>query len=295
MTGKYQQQISVTRGTPGCVITLIDESGSMAGEFGLDSRLKSEVVARTINTFIYNLVGHCTKGEDIIDYLHFSAIGYGRGGAYDLLGEGTAPGGLMFMSEINDKAEYEEVEKDDGTGNIMKVHLPKWFNPVNEGGTPMTDAYEMAEKKLYEWTKHYPDSLPPVVLNITDGAPNYKDKAEEAAKSIKNISTSDGNVLIYCCHISGESGEPIKYPKILKTYEEELKETSGKIETDPHLPNEAAQLLFRMSSEIPHSMLAYAKKSNLPVSEGSRGFIYNSDSADLIKFLRIGTVTEFIE
>jgi hypothetical protein len=44
-----------------------------------------------------------------------------------------------------------------------------------------------------------------------------------------------------------------------------------------------------MSSELPPHMRSYAANNHYDVTEGSRGFVYNSDMVSLVQFLDIGT------
>lgn len=55
------------------------------------------------------------------------------------------------------------------------------------------------------------------------------------------------------------------------------------------MPYLAEISLFEMSSELPLHMREYAANNHYDVSDGSRGFVYNSDMVSLVQFLDIGT------
>ena len=282
MSGTYKQEISATKNLPGCVIVLLDQSGSMSEQFGADKRSKAVAAARAVNMALESLVDQCTKGESVRDYFHAGVIGYGTNAAAELLGGGSGPAGLLTTSELETKAQIEKIETEemDATGKLKVVNQNKWFDPVFAGGTPMAEALKMACNKLKAWVEKYPDSFPPIVLNITDGEANVPEAAEAAAQELQKISTSDGDTLLFNCHISTSGEAAIEYPT-----------------SDLGLPDNHAKWLFQISSDIPgssdvkDSMIWNARAAGLStVINGSRGFVYNATPGKLVKFLKIGTV-----
>jgi uncharacterized protein YegL len=275
MAGTYKQEISATKNLPSCLIVLLDQSGSMADQFGADKRSKAIAAALAVNRALEMLVDNCTKGEDVRDYFHVGVIGYGNNAAQDLLTGGSGPAGLLISSKLEERAATVEVETEevDHAGNLKVDQLNKWFDPVANGGTPMDEAFNMASAKLQQWVASYPNSFPPMVLNITDGEPNQPDVAESAARALQQIKTSDGDTLLFNCHISSTGAAAVEYPT-----------------SEQGLPDDKAQWLFRISSEIPESLVSNAQAAGLTsVVPGSRGFVYNANAGKLVKFLRIGT------
>ena len=129
MAGTYKQEISATKNLPGCLIVLLDQSGSMAEQYGADKRSKAVAAARAVNTALEALVDQCTKGESVREYFHVGIIGYGTNAAAELLGGGSGPAGLLTASELETKAQVEEIEteEDDGTGKLKVERRSKWF------------------------------------------------------------------------------------------------------------------------------------------------------------------------
>jgi len=72
----YSAEIS--RSNPTCFIFLLDQSGSMAEQFGGESvTRKADFVADVVNRTLHDLVIRCTRTEAIHNYYHISVVGYG--------------------------------------------------------------------------------------------------------------------------------------------------------------------------------------------------------------------------
>ncbi len=72
----YSAEIS--RGNPTCFVFLLDQSGSMADQFGSEhSQRKADFVADVVNRTLHDLVIRCTKTEEVRNYYYISIIGYG--------------------------------------------------------------------------------------------------------------------------------------------------------------------------------------------------------------------------
>jgi hypothetical protein len=110
-----------------------------------------------------------------------------------------------------------------------------------------------------------------VVINISDGEPTDGDPML-VAENLQRLSSTDGNVVLFNLHLSSQSSTPIEFP-----------------DTDSALPDDHARLLFRMSSSLPPHLKKAATAEGIPVSEGTRGFVFNADMVSVIKFLEIGT------
>ncbi|KXB96880.1 MAG: hypothetical protein AA908_09770 [Chlorobi bacterium NICIL-2] len=267
----------ISRANPSCFLFLIDQSGSMADPFGAgeSGRRKADGVADAINRLLQNLVIKCAKEEGVRDYYHVGVIGYGAhvGPAFSgaLAGRELVP-----VSEIgNMPARIEERIKkvDDGAGGLVdqSIRFPIWFDPVANGGTPMCQALGRAKAILEGWLAQHPACFPPIVINITDGEATDGDPSA-AADAIRKLSSNDGEVLLFNVHLSSQRATPIEFP-----------------DTEAGLPDQFAQLLFRMSSPLPAYMRSIAQQEGYKVSEGTRGFVFNADIVAVIRFLDIGT------
>ena len=270
----YQAQIS--RANPSAFVFLVDQSASMREPWGAETgKAKADAVATILNRLLQNLVLRCAKEEGIRDYYSVAVVGYGAS-VGSALGGTLAGEDLVAISKLgNSPIRVDDVTKkvDDGAGGILEqtVRLPIWVDPKAENGTPMTAAFGYARSLLEPWVQSHPDSLPPIVVNITDGAPTDGDPTA-AAEMLKQLATSDGPVLLFNVNISAGAGAPIEYP------------------SNPEvLPDDHARLLFAISSPLPPYMRTAAAEEELRVEEDSRGFTFQGDPVATIRFLDIGT------
>ena len=271
----YQAEIS--RENPSSFVFLVDQSGSMRNPFGgASAKSKSEAVADAINRFLQNLSIMCSKADGVRDFYHIGVIGYSNA-ADSLLDVNDDPQRLVPISELaSNPLRVEERLKriDDGAGGFIEqsVKFPIWFEPVAYGRTFMGHAIEMCSTFLSDFIGAHPDCYPPIVINITDGAYDPESNPVEPAKSLREIASSDGNVLFFNVHISHLGGHPIEFP-----------------DSRGELADDYAQLLFDMSSKLPPSMLELAISEEYVVSDESRGFVFNGDLISVIRFIDIGT------
>jgi hypothetical protein len=184
---------------------------------------------------------------------------------------------LVSISDIgNNPARMERRMKsfyDEDTGDLMEteVEMPIWVEPKAEGGTPMCSALYKAYEMVSQWIGEHPKSFPPVVIHITDGESQEGDPLPYA-DPLKDLATEDGNVLLFNCHLSMMSSDPFLFPH-----------------TDEILPDKLAQVLFRMSSELPEKLFQSAVAEGFELQPGARGMAFNADMVSLIKFLDMGT------
>lgn len=272
----YSAEIS--RNNPTAFLFAIDRSGSMEESMG-DGISKAAILSDVMNRFFSELLIKCTKSEGIRNYFDVGVIGYDSSLGVvnplpgDLTGEWMNP---VSAFETNVLRLEERVKKiPDGAGGLVEttVRFPVWFDPIAAGSTPMCAALQTAYDVLNYWCATHPNSYPPLLVHITDGQSTDGDP-ESFAKNIQSLSTSDGNVLVFNLHLSSKGGQEVLFPS-----------------TTMGLPDNYAEKLFRMSSPLPMSMVALAKREGLQkVSSESHGFAYNvKDIATLVTFVDIGT------
>lgn len=270
----YSAEIS--RVNPSCFIFLIDQSGSMVEPIsGSDNKRKCDSVADAINRLLHNLIIKCARGEGVRNFYEVCVIGYGATVAPAFSGK-LAGRELVPISEVaTSPARVEErvKEVDDGAGGIItrKIKFPIWFEPQAKGFTPMGQALSLAHKILAEWTNQHQNSYPPIVINITDGEATDTGPVPQA-EALRTLSTFDGNVLLFNCHISNRPVPPVIFP-----------------DSDGGLADDLARTLFQVSSPLPVSLREMARNENVQLGEHARGFAFNADLVELIRFLDIGT------
>ena len=276
----YQKTVGTPH--PGLFIILIDQSGSMNVSFeGGNSR--AEVAALAVNRCIQSILQRCKQMEHTKDRCYVVVIGYG---APTVNPKAAGQNAYLIVggkiSEVEKQIiRTDEIKKNakvsDGAGGLMDgqkiIKLDIWVDPCVEGSTPMDEAFMKAEEFASKWVLEHPDNFPPVVVNITDGEPNDPVAAEKAARSLMNVATSDGNLLLFNAHISNGQGKLV-IPS-----------------SESAIPSPLGKLMFRLSSEIPASMIEIAKKVGFEDAKmGSRGLIINGEAGDMIQLIDFGSV-----
>lgn len=279
----YSAEIS--RQQPAAFLFLLDQSASMQDRFGGAKERgdaapsKARVLADTVNRLLQNLVLRCAKEDGVRDYFHVGVVGYGdRVQPLITPADGFgAPGGLVPISHLAERPlrlESRVQRVPDGSGGVREQHtrVPIWFEPHAHNGTPMCAALDLGTQLVRRWTAAFPDSYPPVVLNVTDGEATDGDPLRPA-QLLRSYGTSDGEALLFNVHLSEHDEVPVAFPERLD-----------------ELPRNAhARQLFEMSSVLPFSMRAAAEGEGFRVSLDTRGFVYNADPTALVRLLEIGT------
>lgn len=279
----YSAEIS--RRSPAAFLFLLDQSASMQEAFGgAEERgdaapSKARVLADTVNRLVQDLVLRAAKEDGVRDYFHIGVAGYGeRVGWLVTPAEGFgAPGGLVPVSHLAERPLRLDTRLrrvPDGHGGLAerRTRVPVWFEPTARGGTPMCAALDLATQAVRTWSDAYPDSFPPVVVNVTDGEATDGDPLRYA-RELRTYGTRDGEALLFNVHLSSTDEAPVAFPSSVD-----------------ELPRDAnARALFDMASALPFTMRAAAEAEGLRITLDTRGFVYNADPAALVRLLEIGT------
>ncbi|MEM7337259.1 MAG: VWA domain-containing protein [Actinomycetota bacterium] len=261
----------VDRDHPACFVFLIDQSYSMIEPAaGAADRSKAKALAEAVNDLIYELVIRSVKNPNELPrrYYDLAVIGYG-GHVGPAWGGALTGRDLIGIDEIAQNPVRVE-DRPDGT------RFPIWFEAVNDGPTPMSAAMDQAGRLVAGWVQGHPDSFPPVIVNISDGAATDGDPRMWAER-LGSLSTSDGAALVFNVNISSTGGAPLWFP-----------------DNATAMPSEYAQAMFDMSSVLPGFMQELAAMEGHAVTSGSRGFVFNADITSIVNFLQIGTSTQHV-
>lgn len=273
-------------GHPGCVIFLLDWSGSMSEEFAAGrvgaGQTKCDTLANVLNSAIVELKDKCVKGAAISHRADVAVIGYGET-VENVLARIPGLSGLSLvpiptLAENPLKVETRVDKEVTQTGKILEypVQFPIWVEPVARGRTPMCGAIETAFQLASSWADQHKHCFPPVVINITDGESTDGDPSD-SARRLQQVRTNDGALLLFNCHLSALDATKVVYPG-----------------SESELPagDKNAPVLFRISSEIPEPMRQLAAKDNIKpgIKEGDRGFVLNGDVESVIKMIQMGTM-----
>ena len=260
--------------TPGLLVILLDQSGSMMSDYEGTTRTKFASLA--VNKVIDNIIQKNFDGDAPKNRCFISVIGYNHN-VKDL-----CSGWLKDLDAAPLRYETLKKKTPDGTGGIVEVEIkqPVWVEPINhDGATNMLGAFQLAKDLVEKWMSDHTNGPAPVIINISDGVPYYDGKdPKECMKEtvalvneIKNLSNEDGNVLIFNAQIDKSNGTVV-FPAD---------------KNDVIRPE--AQFLYDITSEVPESYKAAAAKNELPTKDGSRGCIFGADGVQLIQLIDFGS------
>ena len=264
---------------PGCMIFLLDQSGSMGSRFGQSQAGRNQrncyVVANILNSYLNELIltimiPKADGTSDVRPRAEICVLGYEGSHIESILSGALAGRDFVSLPELQQNPAYIEMRKQkdtDETGQEYEVDVPFpiWVRPKAGAGTPMCGALQHARDLAYSWTVSHPDSYPPVIVNVTDGAATDGDPTN-VAQEITQITTSDGQALLFSVHITDLNSQPTAYPS-----------------SETELPNDRyAKLLFSISSIIPESSRALLETLlGRQVPQGARGMIFNGDATSV--------------
>ncbi len=282
MGGDYKQPWGAAH--PGCLIVLLDQSGSMSAAFGGHQagagRRKSDVVATVMNRMLDDFVLACTRGTEIRARADIAALGYRSGTRVESVlpqvKEFATPAELRANTRRVEQRKRQELD-DSGRQYEVEEQFSVWVDPVADGGTPMCAALARARELAERWVAANPKNYPPVVVNVTDGmaTDGSADDVRTAAQAITKLATEDGAALLYNCHISELADGAVEFPS-----------------SELDIPdNEYASLLFSISSEIPETgRTIYEQFNKRPLVAGTRGYVFNGDAISVRKLLNFASV-----
>lgn len=265
--------------TPGCMIFLIDQSGSMSEPFAMEQvgggKRKCDMVATIFNSFLNELITVNTEvlpdsSSDVKRRADICALGYEGSTVTAALNGVLANQPFVSLADLQTNPldiEMRKRKEIDDTGNFYEVEVPFpiWIKAKNGGGTPMCAALRRAQDMASQWAINHSNNYPPVIINLTDGMATDGDPTS-IAQQITQISTSDGNALLFNVHITNLKASPVLYPV-----------------SESELPNDQyARQLFRMSSVIPETSRAMLESLlGHQIAQGARGMIFNGDASSI--------------
>ena len=259
----YQKTLSA--GHPGCIIFMIDQSGSMGAHWKGTEKSCAHGAAKAVNSIIGELVLRCMKGEEVSPRVMMGFFAYADN-SVDWCAGGF-PHDSSGLVSIKDLAECDEQHLDEET----EIFIPWVVTDNAYGNTPMKEALDQIRDIAEGFARSHPDSFPPILINITDGIPTDMDESElpALAQTLKSISTTDGAALVWNIHISAEEGEAALMPG-----------------SPDGIADDYARYLFEASSELPETMVNIGRQSyKMEIEEGARCFAFNANATELTKLL----------
>ena len=258
--------VPIGTSNPGCIIFLVDQSWSMKEDW--QTGTKAERASIIVNRAIFELGLKCQVGTERRQRCYVCVISYGE--RVDCVVEGMIAD--VYASPIERRKVKRSIP--DGAGGIVDVEteLPIWLPPRASGGTPMHEAFERAAGIVERWISDWPDSFPPVVINVTDGEPTHPDLTGNAARTIMDFKTTDGNVLVYNIHIA-DSGFELVFPSNNAQFAD----------------NSFACFLFSISSALPEPLFPMAVEHGFTPQPNARCFAYDASEVLTTRLIEFGS------
>jgi hypothetical protein len=237
---------------------------------------KAEFVANVLNKTIYQFIIRCTRADGVRNYFDLGVLAYGGGGVATGFGGALAQSAIHSLSnvELNPlRIDMRSKKVSDGAGGVVdqEIKFPVWFDPQSNGGTPMCDALKRIAAMLVEWCNNHDRSYPPTVIHVTDGA-STDGNPEAIAQQLQQISTNDGQCLLFNLHIDVAEGAELIFPS-----------------NESVLPDANSKMLFRCSSPFPPHLVKPAQDKGYNVSTDSKFFGYRANIQGIVDFFDIGT------
>lgn len=263
--------------TPGLLVILIDQSGSMLYpmEAPNNNETRTTFATKAVNRVIDTIIQKNFDGKAPKNRCFISVIGYNH------KVKNLAAGYLKDLDENPRRVDKVKQKISDGAGGILEIDksMPIWVDPITEdGATNMKGAFEMAKEIIEKWIADKPKNPAPVIINISDGVPYFngldldicKEQTIGVVNQIKAINTEDGKVQIFNAMIG--NGTKSVFPSSL-----------NEISTDE------GKFLYEISTEIPESYKGAAEKNGFSYATGARGLICQCDGVELVGLIDFGS------
>jgi hypothetical protein len=278
----FVHRVSTAR--PAYFVLLVDHSSSMNRKLGSGNVRIREAVADVVNDLLFTLLRTSRRPDGYRHYFDVSVHGYGLGpGGEDVLPRLPEGAERMAIGSLNGSWHRIEESKrrvrlPEGGTKTVPVKRPIWVEPTpGKGRTVMAAAFDRAGELVGEWIAEHPDSLPPVVLNVSDGGWTGLDPMT-AVRAVQEKATSLGPTLVLNCQLgdprSPNGGRQLIFPH----------------EIPPNFGRRTREL-FMLSSPLPEAMREEARARGLNVHDDARGLVYNAPVSRLVDFLQVGTHT----
>ena len=185
---------------PGCIIFLLDQSGSMEDKFGrkqpgADQR-KSDVLATVLNKCLDDLIEanretHQDGSTEIKPRADIAVLGYRGETVTSALSGNLNNKDFVTLPDLDRNPLQIETRTSvdvDPIGKLFErtVKFRVWVKAIQGGGTPMCAALRRAHELAKQWASNHLGSYPPVVINVTDGMATDGDPYHQLVNSVKS-------------------------------------------------------------------------------------------------------------
>jgi hypothetical protein len=273
----------VTENRPAYFVLLVDHSSSMNRSIVGDRVSARDAVADVVNELLLRLLQESKRSKGYVHLFDVSVLSYGFRRDEEV--ESMLPGGAVRMSVLDLRGKWlridegsREIPDESGGMQTVPTRRPVWVESrPGHGRTVMAAAFRRASELVEDWIAEHPHSVPPIVLNISDGRWTEEDP-REAVRALQELATTLGPTLVFNCQLETKerdgAGRQLLYPsEIPKGFDPRTKE------------------LLLLSSVLPRSMREEARSRGEEIAEDARGLPLNARVTPLVNFLQISTRT----
>src|SRR5262249_42899384 len=108
----------------------------------------------------------------------------------------------------------KQYDADAGGGIEGPIKVQVWDEPPPRGERkrkPMCAGLEYVHRITNEWCASHMPSFPPIVIHLTDGESQDGDP-EPASQALRLQETTEGNLLLFNCHLSDSKEDGVLFP-----------------------------------------------------------------------------------
>ncbi len=245
------------------VVFLLNQSATMEAvleDYGLNL---AEAATDSVNLFLqkHYQVRETMPGAYAGNEFGVAVIGYG---------DDNQARRIFYMDSAGTTVDEERTRRDAESISSDQTHpvFPIWIKPSASGSAPLSRALELACETLSQWTSQHGSTLPPQVVNITDGSITDGEPFT-ASEEVKAISTAEGGTVLWHCQLSSSGLKPQLFPSVQEAHEAR---SSTLLKSASFLPK----------LSIRDIMLEFPEVSRI---EGSRTCVLEADLPLLVRFL----------
>ena len=298
---------AITREHRMAFVIMIDLSGSMNDNCNVDDSIlsKGDYVIDNVNSILQELYMRAVRDGEMVDYFDVAVVAY-YGNRVEVISsldgsESFTPITKLYRNR-RDHFRVERVDIYNSEKSDDSIYKSGVVACEVGGLTPMLKAADCVHEMLQRWCgeKGNRDSVPPIIVNITDGMFNDSDTQSIVNRmtALTELRTNIGNSLLINIFVAtGKHSESIIFPT-----DDELS----------RVKNNYFALMGKLSSVMPEIFRGVIEKLRLELYEKqSRGEVdsfemdsiyggeyraigFDIEISDLISVLRIGTDTYYV-
>lgn len=185
-TQKLKKLQYASRNNPNHYVIIVDLSSNSCG--------KLENIEKLLNNYLEEIIFSCTR-DGIRDIIRISVIIHKNNFAYNLF-----ENGFVDVSELSKHISHSEIiEKNKlmpwGEKIKEKQTFNYWIKEQCAGKPNLIQALNLANDLIQKANTEYPNSMPPLVINICEKTEENLNDLEDIINIIKEQSNTNGNTM----------------------------------------------------------------------------------------------------